>query len=50
VDGTVGAVWAPGGRPRAVFRFTVEGGRIVAIDLAVDPERVKVLDVVWLAE
>src|SRR5262249_21711975 len=29
IDGTAGAVWAPGGHPRAVFGFTVSGGRIV---------------------
>jgi hypothetical protein len=50
VDGTVGAVWAPGGRPRAVFRFTLAGGKIVAIDLVVDPERVRVFEVVMLEE
>jgi RNA polymerase sigma-70 factor (ECF subfamily) len=27
-----GAVWAVGGKPRAAFVFTVEGGKIVEID------------------
>jgi RNA polymerase sigma factor (sigma-70 family) len=50
VDGAVGAVWAPGGRPRAVFRFTVSDGKIAEIDVIVDPERVRGLEVVLLAE
>jgi RNA polymerase sigma factor (sigma-70 family) len=39
VEGAPGAVWAPGGRPRVAFGFTVTDGRIVAIDLLADPER-----------
>jgi RNA polymerase sigma-70 factor, ECF subfamily len=50
VDGAVGAVWAPGGRPRAVFRFTVSDGKIAGIDVVVDPERVRGFEVVVLAE
>jgi RNA polymerase sigma-70 factor (ECF subfamily) len=44
VDGVAGAAWAPGGQPRAVFRFEVAGGRILAIDLLADPERLRRLD------
>jgi RNA polymerase sigma factor (sigma-70 family) len=36
IDGDAGLVWAPGGRPRVVFRFTVEAGTITAIDLQGD--------------
>jgi RNA polymerase sigma factor (sigma-70 family) len=39
VDGSVGAVWAPGGKPRVVFAFTISNGKIVEIDLLADPER-----------
>jgi ketosteroid isomerase-like protein len=39
VEGAVGAVWAPGGRPRVVFAFTVRGGRVAEIRLLADPER-----------
>ena len=39
VDGAPGAVWAPGGRPRVAFAFTVADGRILGIDLLADPER-----------
>jgi RNA polymerase sigma factor (sigma-70 family) len=39
VDGSVGAVWAPGGKPRVVFAFTISSGKIVGIDLLADPKR-----------
>jgi RNA polymerase sigma-70 factor (ECF subfamily) len=39
-----GAVWAPGGQPRVVFDFTMSNGKIVAIDLFADPERLRRLD------
>jgi RNA polymerase sigma factor (sigma-70 family) len=38
IDGAPGAVWAPGGEPRAVFDFTIVNGRIVAIEVLADPE------------
>lgn len=44
VNGAVGAVWAPGGRPRVVFGFTIRRGTIVEIDLVADPERLRQLD------
>ena len=44
VNGAVGAVWAPGGRPRVVFGFTITRGKIVAIDQVDDPERLRQLD------
>jgi len=44
VDGSAGLVWAPGGRPRVVFAFTIEGGRIAAVDLIADPERLDRLE------
>jgi RNA polymerase sigma factor (sigma-70 family) len=48
VNGAVGAVWAPGGRPRVVFGFTIARGRIVQIDLFADPERLHRMDVAIL--
>jgi ketosteroid isomerase-like protein len=48
VDGAAGAVWAPGGRPRVVFGFTITDGRIVEIELLADPERLAGLDLVPL--
>jgi RNA polymerase sigma factor (sigma-70 family) len=44
VDGAPGAVWAPGGRPRVAFGFTVADGRILAIDLLADPERLALVE------
>jgi RNA polymerase sigma factor (sigma-70 family) len=48
VDGAAGAVWAPGGRPRVVFGFTITDGRIVEIELLADPERLRRLDLAVL--
>ena len=39
IDGFVGAVWAQGDRPRAVFDFRIAHGKIVAIEVVADPER-----------
>ncbi len=48
VNGAVGAVWAPGGRPRVVFGFTITRGKIVGIGLVADPERLRQLDLAVL--
>ena len=45
IDGEAGAVWAPGGQPRVAFRFRFGRGRIVAIDLVADPQRLRDLQV-----
>ncbi|MGI8925607.1 MAG: sigma-70 family RNA polymerase sigma factor [Tepidiformaceae bacterium] len=50
VNGAVGAVWAPGGRPRVVFGFTITRGKIVAIDLIADPVRLGELNLVILSD
>ena len=50
VDGAPGAVWAPGGRPRVAFAFTVTDGRIVRIDLLADPERLARLELAELGD
>jgi RNA polymerase sigma factor (sigma-70 family) len=44
IDGFVGAFWAQGGRPLAVFEFRVAHGKIVSIDLVADPRRLRELD------
>lgn len=48
VGGAVGAVYAPSGRVLAAFDFTIEEGRIVAIELVGDPQRLRELDPVIL--
>jgi RNA polymerase sigma-70 factor (ECF subfamily) len=45
VEGTPGAAWAPGGRPRAVWTFRVERGRIAEVQLIADPETLARVDV-----
>ena len=50
VNGAAGLVWAPGGRPRVVVSFTFARGRIAAIDLVADEERLGELDLVLLDE
>jgi RNA polymerase sigma factor (sigma-70 family) len=51
VNGAAGVVsWLPDGRPMAVMGFTVAGGKIVAIDILADPERLSRLDLSALAE
>jgi RNA polymerase sigma-70 factor (ECF subfamily) len=50
IDGAVGAVWAPGGEPRAVFSFTIIDGKIAAIELLADPARLSQLDVAIFSE
>jgi len=48
IDGEPGLVWAPGGKPRVVFAFTFREGRITAIDVVGDADRLRDLDVVIL--
>jgi RNA polymerase sigma-70 factor (ECF subfamily) len=48
VDGVPAAVWSHLGRPKAVFTFTVDGGRISRIDIDTDPDRLRDLDIVIL--
>ena len=43
IDGAPGAVWAPGGQPRAVFDFLIIDGRIIAIEVLADPEHLRQL-------
>ena len=46
VNGKPGAVWAPGGRPRVVFAFTIRARRIVEINMIGDTESLAELDLV----
>jgi RNA polymerase sigma factor (sigma-70 family) len=50
INGAAGAVWAPGGKPAGAFRFTLASGRIIAIELIGDPERLAQLDLTILAD
>jgi RNA polymerase sigma factor (sigma-70 family) len=48
VGGLAGAVWAPGGRARVAYVFTVTGGTITAIDRVASPGRLRELEPVVL--
>ena len=48
VGGLAGAVWAPGGRARVAYVFTVAGGTITVIHRVANPERLRELDPVIL--
>ncbi|MGP9018096.1 sigma-70 family RNA polymerase sigma factor [Streptomyces sp. BR1] len=50
IDGVVGAVWAPRGRPRVVFGFTVVDEKITGIDMRAAPDRLSRLDLTILNE
>jgi len=45
IDGMPGAVWAPGGKPRAIFAFQVVGNTIAEIEIVTDPSAVAELPV-----
>src|SRR4051794_18722057 len=50
VNGVPGGVaWAPDGSPFAVVALAVRGGRIVAIDVLADPDRLTQLDLTMVA-
>ena len=48
VNGAAGVVVAPHGRPQFVMAFTVRGGKIVAIEVLADPDRLRQLDLTAL--
>jgi RNA polymerase sigma factor (sigma-70 family) len=45
VDDDIAAIYAPGGKPAVVFNFTIENGRIAAIDIIADPALVGAMDI-----
>jgi RNA polymerase sigma-70 factor (ECF subfamily) len=48
IDGFTGFVWAPGGRRRGVVQFTIASGKVAAIDVTGDADRLQQLDIVVL--
>ena len=50
VDGLTGFVWAPGGHTRGVVEFTIDDGRILAINVTGDARRIAELDLFLLDE
>src|SRR5215831_9740198 len=45
INGSVGTTWIGGGKPRVAFLFTVEHGKIQGIDVVMDPEDLKEMEV-----
>ncbi|MFC6886907.1 MULTISPECIES: sigma-70 family RNA polymerase sigma factor [Actinomadura] len=50
INGAAGVVVASRGRPLSIMAFTVTGGKVVAIDVLSDPERLARLDLASLAD
>jgi RNA polymerase sigma factor (sigma-70 family) len=48
IDGLTGFAWAPGGHLRGVVEFTIIDGKIVALDVTGDKDRLQRLDIVLL--
>jgi RNA polymerase sigma-70 factor (ECF subfamily) len=48
VDGSVGLIFAPGGRITRALRFTFKEGKIAEVDIITDPARVRDLEVAVL--
>ncbi len=48
INGAAGVIVAAHGRPLSVMAFTVTDGKIVAIDVLADPERLHELDLAAL--
>jgi RNA polymerase sigma-70 factor, ECF subfamily len=46
IDGTAGLVWLHRGKPRVVFAFTLADGKVAAIEMIGDPERIARLEVI----
>lgn len=45
VDDDIASIYAPGGKVAVVFSFTLENGRISAIDIIADPARIAAMEV-----
>ena len=45
IDGQYGAAWAPGGKPRLVFLFALEGDAIIAINVIADPDAIAAMTI-----
>jgi RNA polymerase sigma-70 factor (ECF subfamily) len=48
INGAAGVVVVANGRPLSVMGFTVVGGKVVAVDVIADPERLNRLDLAVL--
>ena len=45
INGSPGTTWIAGGIPRVAFLFSIENGKIQGIDVVMDPEDLKEMEV-----
>jgi RNA polymerase sigma factor (sigma-70 family) len=45
VDDDIAAIYAPGGKPAVVFKFTTENGRITAINVIAEPAKLGAMEI-----
>jgi RNA polymerase sigma-70 factor (ECF subfamily) len=50
INGSVGTTWIAGEKPRVAFLFSIENGRIHAIDVVMDPEDLNEMEVEPLSD
>jgi hypothetical protein len=50
INGSVGTTWIGGGKPRVAFLFSIENGKIQGIDVVMDPEDLKEMEVETLRD
>jgi RNA polymerase sigma-70 factor (ECF subfamily) len=50
VDGEFGAAWAPGGRARAAFAFTLSNGKVTELEVIVEPAHLRELQITVLED
>jgi RNA polymerase sigma-70 factor (ECF subfamily) len=48
IEGDTALLWAPGGKPKVLFEFTVIDGRITGLELVADPDRLSAMEPDWL--
>jgi RNA polymerase sigma-70 factor (ECF subfamily) len=50
INGAVGTTWIGGGKPRVAFLFSIDNGKIQAIDVVMDPDDLNEMEIVPLGE
>src|SRR5262245_5312492 len=45
INGSVGTTWSGGGKPHMAFLFSIENGKIQGIDVVMEPEDLKEMDI-----
>jgi RNA polymerase sigma-70 factor (ECF subfamily) len=50
VNGAIGAVWAPGGKPKVVLDLVIVDGKIISIDAIADPAQLEALNLEFIVD